>query len=361
MGEMPELKVEAGSPKMTSGNPAPDPKGVLALQSTASLASLSLFAGIMVLHAMVVRAGLAYAGLVLPHHVNTTSQLLHLSVDESTWFAAVTPIASVIGVLLSGPITEPLGLKRVLLISNFSSSIGSLAVFFAPSLAVLILARLLHCIGIGMGTTTAIVYINEISTIKTRGPFVGACLTMMVVATLGYTALCIVLPIQWLSLVLVGNHAIVFLLQLLLPNSPQWLVRHSREEEARESLRKLRGSKYKGVDIEVEEIKQIIEARASLAHTSTLNALKDRTFKMPLVTLSGVFMCEACAGQETFLYFGPTIFSQVQRQRQRQRQKPPSPRLRSACPPPPWPQSLGSDLPSALPSPASSWQGLKPQ
>ena len=162
-----------------------------------------------------------------------------------------------------------------------------------------------------MGTTTAIVFINEISTIKTRGPFVGACLTMMVVAPLGYTALCIVLPIQWLSLVLVGNHALVFLLQLLLPNSPQWLVRHSREEEARESLKKLRGAKYEGVNIEVEEMKQIIKARASLSQTSTWNALKDRTFKMPLASLSCVFICEACAGQETFLYFGPTIFSQV--------------------------------------------------
>ena len=308
--EMSSLKVEADS-KMASTKPASDPKGVLDIQSTASLVSLSIYAGIMVLHAMVVRSGLAYAGLVLPHHVNTTSPLIHLSVDESTWFAAITPIAMAIGVLLSGPITEPLGLKRVLLISNFSSSLGSLAVFFAPSFPVLILARLLHCVGIGMGTTTAIVYINEISTIKTRGPFVGACLTMMVVATLGYTALCIVLPIQWLSLVLVGNHALVFLLQLLLPNSPQWLVRHSREEEACESLKKLRGSKYEGVNVEVDEIKQIIEARASLGEASTLNALKDRTFKMPLAALSCVFVCEACAGQETFLYFGPTIFAQV--------------------------------------------------
>ena len=251
------------------------------------------------------------SGLVLPHHVNATSPLIQLTEDESTWFAAVTPIASVLGVLISGPMAEPLGLKRVLLISNFLSSLGSLAVFFAPSFPLLVLSRLLHCIGIGMGTTTAIIYISEISTIKTRGPFVGACLTMMVVATLGYTALCIILPIQWLSLVLVGNHSLVFLLQLLLPNSPQWLVRHSREEEAKESLAKLRGSKYEGVDVEVEEIKQIIEARASLAQTSTLKALKDRSFKMPLATLSCVLMNEACAGQETFLYFGPTIFSQV--------------------------------------------------
>ena len=303
-----DLEAEADS-KMSAAKS--DPKGMLAIQSTASLASLSIYAGIMLFHCMGLRATLAYAGLVLPHHVNGTSALLHLSVEESTWFAAITPIASTIGSLVSGPLTEPLGLKRLLMISNLSASIGSLAIFFAPSFPVLILSRLFQCIGIGLGATTAIVYTNEMSTIKTRGPIVGGCLTSMVVATLGYTALCIILPIQWLSLVLVGHHALIFLLQLLLPNTPQWLVRKSREDEAYQSLKKLRGQKYEGIDAEVEEIKQVIEARASFAQTSTVNALKDRTFKMPLAILCCIFVIEACAGQETFLYYGPTIFSKI--------------------------------------------------
>ena len=66
--EMSDPKAESDS-KMASTKPASDPKGVLAIQSTASLVSLSIYAGIIVLHAMVVRSGLAYAGLVLPHHV----------------------------------------------------------------------------------------------------------------------------------------------------------------------------------------------------------------------------------------------------------------------------------------------------
>ena len=58
-----ELNAESDS-KMASTKPTSDPKGVLTIQSTASLMSLSIYAGIMILHAMVVRAGLAYAGLV---------------------------------------------------------------------------------------------------------------------------------------------------------------------------------------------------------------------------------------------------------------------------------------------------------
>ena len=41
-------------------------EGMIAIQSAASMVSLSFYAGIMVLHAMVVRSGLAYAGLLFP-------------------------------------------------------------------------------------------------------------------------------------------------------------------------------------------------------------------------------------------------------------------------------------------------------
>merc|ERR1719295_1791570 len=70
--EMSDRKAESDL-KMASTKTTSDPKGVLAIQSTASLVSLSIYAGIMILHAMVVQPGLAYAGLVLPHHVNSTS------------------------------------------------------------------------------------------------------------------------------------------------------------------------------------------------------------------------------------------------------------------------------------------------
>ena len=57
---------------MRSGEDSPrmeDPKkseGMIAIQSAASMVNLSFYAGIMVLHAMVVRSGLAYAGLLFP-------------------------------------------------------------------------------------------------------------------------------------------------------------------------------------------------------------------------------------------------------------------------------------------------------
>ena len=67
------MAAKEGAPDlMRSGEDSPrmeDSKkseGMIAIQSAASMVSLSFYAGIMVLHAMVVRSGLAYAGLLFP-------------------------------------------------------------------------------------------------------------------------------------------------------------------------------------------------------------------------------------------------------------------------------------------------------
>ena len=58
-----------------------------------------------------------------------------------------------------------------------------------------------------------------------------------------YTAISSLLPISLLSLVLALHCLVVFLLILLLPDSPQWLVRQGRDDDARASLKRLRGSR----------------------------------------------------------------------------------------------------------------------
>merc|ERR1712012_1230577 len=88
----------------------------------------------------------------------------------------------------------------------------------------------------GLGAMTTGVFLNEISTVALRGPVSGCNMTSNVLGILCYTSLCIVLPIQWLALPLAANCFLVIGLLLLLPESPQWLMRQGREDEAKESL-----------------------------------------------------------------------------------------------------------------------------
>ena len=132
---------------------------------------------------------------------------------------------------------------------------GYFAVFLAPNFSVLLTARFFQVSAMGLADISPGVYLAEISTVKARGPMSGCNMTAGVVGTLFYTAICIILPIRFLSLAFAVHNMVVLLMVLLLPESPQWLVRKDKEEEAKAALFKLRGSTYQGIELEVDEIR----------------------------------------------------------------------------------------------------------
>ena len=218
------------------------PHQVVEVQHT-SARSLNLLPSVAIafLNGMGIGSNLAYAGLVLPHHtsVSNTSQhsfgnatgmeskspLLPLSPSEASWFVSLTPVAVSLGILLSIPASEYLGRKRMYLLGNTLSCLGYLVIYFAPSFNILLISRLAQCGSMGLSMIITGVYLNEISTVKLRGPISGINMTSNVVGILFYTVLCIFLPIQWLSKALASHCLLVALLSLFLPFSPQWLVR----------------------------------------------------------------------------------------------------------------------------------------
>ena len=287
---------------------------VLSAQETASPLFLVFCTAVIFLHVMTTSSSLGYAGLVLPHHRDPASPLLYLTEQQGTWFVTVSPIAMNLGVFLSIPLSEWLGRKKIFLASNFCSMFGYIAVFFAPNFPVLLTARFFQVCAMGLADINPGVYLAEISTVAARGPISGCNMTAGVVGTLFYTALCIVLPIRYLSLAFVAHNLVVLMLVLLLPESPQWLVRKGKEVEAKTALLKLRGSSYQGADLEIEEIRlcSALEEVETNSKESLRQTFVSRQFTVPLATFSFVFLCVGLAGNDTMVFYGPTIFSQVQ-------------------------------------------------
>ena len=306
-----------------------NPQRVVEAQSQAKSSNLLPYVGIAFLNGMGIGSNLAYAGLVLPHHTasfhlrqNATrgddraglegqSALFPLSPSEASWFVSLTPVSVSLGILLSIPASEMLGRKRMYLFSNGLSCLGYLAVHLAPNFTLLLLARLAQCASMGFSMIITGVFLNEISTVKLRGPISGVNMTSNVVGILFYTTLCIFLPIQWLSLALSSHCFLVALLSLCLPYSPQWLARQGQEREARAALAKLRGSSYPGLEVEMEEINHCVKEQENKAKGSLGQALQSRSFLQPMAVFSVIFFCVGSSGNDTILYYGPTIFSQL--------------------------------------------------
>jgi len=287
-----------------------DPTDILSVQASAAKGPLAVATMVMFLHQMSTGSSLGYAGLVFPHHTSSSSSLLHLTLEQATWLVSISPLAMNLGIFLSIPLSDLLGRKKMFLLSNTSSLLGYLAMFLAPSFPCLLAARAFQCAGMGLADVAPAVYLAEVSTVRLRGPISGCNMTASVAGTLFYTALCIVLPIELLSVAFMVHHAVVVLLVLGLPESPQWLVGRGREEEAGAALQRLRGAAYQGVKLEVEELRRCCRTEDA-PKESVVQALRNKAFTVPLATFTVVFMCVGLAGTDTLVFYGPTIFEQI--------------------------------------------------
>ena len=89
-------------------------------------------------------------------------------------------------------------------------------------------------------------------------------------------------------------------------------VRHQRIEDAKASLRRLRGADYSGVELELQEIQKCCEQETSqVIKNSVFEEIKSRTFVLPMTIFTLIFALLGCTGNDTMVYLGPAIFSKA--------------------------------------------------
>ncbi|CAH9076961.1 unnamed protein product [Cuscuta europaea] len=148
----------------------------------------------------------------------------------------------------SGPVSDSLGRRPMLIISSVLYFLSGLVMLWAPNVYVLLLARLLDGFGVGLAVTLVPVYISETAPPDIRGFLntfpqftgsVGMFLSYCMVFGMSLKDL----PSWRLMLgVLSIPSLLYFLLTILyLPESPRWLVSKGKMKEAKKVLQKLRG------------------------------------------------------------------------------------------------------------------------
>nr|XP_016480689.1 PREDICTED: monosaccharide-sensing protein 2-like [Nicotiana tabacum] len=148
----------------------------------------------------------------------------------------------------SGPVSDMLGRRPMLIISSVLYFLSGLVMLWAPNVYVLLLARLLDGFGIGLAVTLVPVYISETAPPEIRGrlntfPQFTGCVGM-------FLSYCMVFGVSltqspsWrlmLGVLSIPSLAYFFLALFYLPESPRWLVSKGRMKEAKQVLQRLRG------------------------------------------------------------------------------------------------------------------------
>ena len=131
-------------------------------------------------------------------------------------------------------------------------------------------------------------YRGQLATLNTfnsnLGWLVGLCLGLVV-------------PLQLLAPAQTSPSLVFLLLCWRLPESPVWLMRRGREEEARQTLAWLRGKKY-DIEPEVEEIREVIEEEEKKSLQSVREVIKARSLLQPLALTCTLAVVQVMSGSE---------------------------------------------------------------
>ena len=227
------------------------------------------------------------------------------SFDQGLVVAAV-PIGAVGGAAIAGPAADTYGRRRMILLAAVVFIVGALASAAAPGTEVLVIARLVIGVAIGLASAAAPVYISEVAPPESRGRLVSFFQLAVTIGILvAYLVGLAFNPIEgWRWMLGLGAVPALALGigMLWMPQSPRWLVMTGDDFAARATLAKIRVDDPDTIDMELEEIKGSIEDKPA-----NWSELLTPVVRAALVVGVGLAILQQVTGINTVIYYAPTI------------------------------------------------------
>ncbi|KAG0484459.1 hypothetical protein HPP92_008538 [Vanilla planifolia] len=243
-------------------------------------------------------------------------------VDKSTvlqeTIVSMAVAGAIIGAAFGGWMNDRFGRRLSILFADLLFFIGAIIMASAPSPGIIILGRIFVGLGVGMASMTAPLYISEASPHKIRGALVslnGLLITggqfLSYLINLAFTR--VHGTWRWM-LGIAGLPALIqFFLMLMLPESPRWLYRKDRKEEAEAILKKIYPTDEvpKEIDLLRQSIENEVAEEGSIGEASLFGKVKKAwTTKMVRRGLIAGILCQVAqqfCGINTVMYYAPTI------------------------------------------------------
>ncbi len=244
------------------------------------------------------------------------------------WFTSSALIGCILGALIAGWSGDRLGRKPCLIFAALLFFISALGSAIPPNFSVLIPARWIGGVGVGMASVLGPIYITEFCPPKIRGRLVALYQLSIVIGILaayfsnwslqlfatnfpetfggaGFLHWTLVAEV-WRGMF--GAEmipaALFFFLLFLVPESPRWLIKAGRTDEGFAILRRIAGTAT--AQQELDEIRQgLAQERGSFAE------LFEPGFRKALLVGVGLSFFGQLTGVNVIVYYGPTILKEA--------------------------------------------------
>ncbi|MGH8891309.1 MAG: MFS transporter, partial [Acidothermaceae bacterium] len=237
----------------------------------------------------------------------------HLGSFGTGYLVAGASLGAAAGALLAGPLTDRFGRRSLLIVDALIYAIGAILSAVTWHVAVLMTARTLIGLAIGADSAIATAYIAEYAPAKRRGSLSMLQQWMITVGILvSYLVALFILKVwpeasdvdwRWFF----GLGAIPAIIGLILrfemPESPRWLIRKGRYEQAQRVFARL------DVDVSVDDV-QYTADQLEQADTKS-ERVRSRGWtkgvKRALVVVCVFFIFQQITGINVPLYYGPSL------------------------------------------------------
>lgn len=252
-------------------------------------------------------------------------QQFSLSPAAEGWFVSSALVGCIIGVAFAGELSDRFGRKKLLMLSALLFLCSAIGTAGSIDYTLLILARMMGGMGVGVASIVAPLYISEIAPAAIRGRLV-TCYQLAITAgilvayltnagllslsltyqhqSLGELLNYIVIQEVWRSMLGLGViPSLLFLIGLcFVPESPRWLIYQGREQEGINILTRISGSASAAADV-------FLLKKTPKQESGSYKELFAKEMRRPLLIGLLLPLFSQFSGINAIIYYGPRILN----------------------------------------------------
>jgi SP family arabinose:H+ symporter-like MFS transporter len=244
-----------------------------------------------------------------------------LTATQEGWFVSSGLLGCILGVILTSFLSDRLGRKKVMLLSGAMFLLSGIGCAFALGFNLLVSARLIGGIGVGMASVICPMYIAEFAPATNRGRMIAYYqLAITVGILLAYFSNALLLRLsqnnfqsyflQWflqsetwrpMFFVMSIPSAVFIILLIKIPESPRWLFSVNKKDKADAILTSTIGS--------IAATKEMDDMNtAAQKHSVSQLSVFSKSIQLPLLIGITLAILQQFCGINAIIYYGPSIF-----------------------------------------------------
>lgn len=227
---------------------------------------------------------------------------IFITTDEASWVASVLGLGRAVGALSGGLSQFLISNKKTLFITGLPTALGWVCLTLATNVSWIYAARLFSGFGMGMFYASYPLFMGEVSNPKIRGSLCGFIMSCMPIGNLLGTLMGPLLSVKVFAAISMVPTLVYMVLFYLLPESPHYLCRIEKYDEAERSMRWYQRDLV-DTNVELESLKHFVKMKESQTFCDILREMWQPKNRQAIWIIHNVFFFMQLSGVNTINFY----------------------------------------------------------